>query len=99
MAVTKYDLIVHYDDEREPVTVVADQRDISAFERAEKVGVVKAMDEMPMTFFRALAWFAMRRTGLAVGVRREDWESEVIEVEIADDEPVDPTNQEASAER
>lgn len=93
MAVTKYDLWVHYADERPMVEITADQRDISQFERSEHIGVVRAMDEMPMTFFRVLAWFAMVRAGLVQKTEREAWENDVIEVEIADEVPVDPTSQ------
>jgi hypothetical protein len=97
MAVSRFEMIVHYEDGRDPVSVVADQRDIAMFEREEKVGFTQAMDQMQMVFFRALGWFSMRRTGkIPAGVKRADWEREVIEVELADDEEVDPTNQEAS---
>jgi hypothetical protein len=97
MAVQRFELVVHGDDGSQ-VEVTADQRDIAAFERAEKVGFTRALDDMPMVFFRALGYFALRRTGkLDLKVTRTDWDEGIVEVELADEEPVDPTNQEAPA--
>ena len=38
------------------VDVVATQRDIVAFERAERISVSTALDEMPTAFFWYMAW-------------------------------------------
>lgn len=99
MSATRFGLLIHLEDESVQ-EVTADQRDMAAFERVEKIGTTQAMENMPMVYFRALGYFAQRRTGaIATSVSREDWESRVIEVEPAPDgpEPVDPTSREAPA--
>jgi hypothetical protein len=98
MAITRQTYRVWYDDDSF-VDVRGDQRDIAAFERAAGVGIKKAQDTMTVVALRHIAYRALLRTGklppVAKGVMSpEQWDALVIEVEpVADEEPVDPTNE------
>jgi hypothetical protein len=71
--------------------VAADQRDAVVFEREMKTGYVTALDTMPVTLFRFLAWHASVRTGRVdpKRVKRSEWEAAVVAVEPAGD-PAEP---------
>jgi hypothetical protein len=96
MAAITQDLEIWIEDQDEPILVRADQRDMAAFELEYKIGTSRAIDEMPMIFFRFLAWHAARRTGkIPTDTKRDEWLEKVIGAEPADDEvlvPADPTN-------
>ena len=68
--------------------VMADQRDIVIFEREMKVGYVNAIESMPITMFRRLAFDALRRTGLlpATVKNRAQFEDTCIGVEPEDED-------------
>lgn len=91
MAATRISMTVHYEDGTD-VEVAADQRDIVVFERVERHGFVKALDDMPITLFRFLAYQALKRTGALTppNATREAWEATVIDVEMPDDDEVTP---------
>ena len=93
------DLDIWFEDKDEPLQVRADQRDMAAFELEYKIGTSKAIDEMPMTFFRYLGWHAARRLGkIPTDAKREAWLEAVVAIEPPDDEvltPADPTKPEA----
>jgi hypothetical protein len=92
MGATKYELEVWLDGQEDPIEVVADQRDVAMFEREEKIGFVKALDDMPTLFVRALAWFAMKRTGkIEPGTKRKDWEERLLDAQFAGEDEPDPT--------
>lgn len=98
MAVTRMEMTVHYEDGTS-TPVVSDQRDVVVFERVQKYGFVNALEDMPITLFRFLAYQALKRTGCLVPATatREAWEATVIEVEIDDeDTEADPGQPEAS---
>ncbi len=103
MGATLLPLVVYYDDGRED-RVVADQRDIVIFERLKQTGFTKALDDMPITLFRHLAFDALVRTGhlskSGKSAPRAEWEATVIAVEPEDDEvaEADPGNPEATDE-
>lgn len=85
------DLEVWVDNQDVPLAVRADQRDMAAFEREYKTGTSQAMDSMPMSFFRYIAWSALRRTGRTED-RFDHWDKNVVSVEPPDDgEEPDPT--------
>jgi len=80
--------------------VTADQRDMAALERAMKMGSQRIFEEMPIIGVRHLAYLALTRQaagGLPFGLKHDEWEAQVVEVEQADDE-VDPTPPGASDE-
>lgn len=92
MAATTFDLEVWVENQEEPLSVRADQRDMAAFELEHKIGVSRALDEMQMVFFRYIGWHAMRRLGkIDAGIGKDKWLENVISIEVADDEePVGP---------
>lgn len=98
MAVTRMELTVWYEDGSKQ-EVSADQRDIVIFEREMKYGFVKAMDDMPITAFRHIAYSAIRRTNGGtppLNLDRKAWEAIVVEVEPdAEDNSADPGQPEA----
>jgi len=99
MGATTYELEIWLDGKEKPLLLTADQRDVAMFEREEKVGFVKALDDMPTLFIRSLAWFAMKRTGnTEPGTKRKDWEEKVVDVQFVGDDEPDPTQSGASAE-
>lgn len=105
MGATLLPLVVYYEDGHED-RVVADQRDIVIFERLKQCGFAKALEDMPITLFRHLAFDALVRTGqlskAGKSAPRADWEATVIAVEPEDDEDevaeADPGNPEATDE-
>lgn len=100
MAATKFDMVIWEEDSDVAIEVVADQRDMAAFELEFKIGMTRAMEEMQIVFFRFIAWHALRRTGrLEKGQKRSDWEAKVVEVEPKEEEQtVDPGKTAASEE-
>jgi len=95
VAATRFELEVWTEGQDEPAQVRADQRDITAFEAASKIGFTRAMDEQPITFFRYIAWHALRRTGqIDVKTALADWSDRTESVDPVEDEPtpVDPGN-------
>jgi hypothetical protein len=90
MAVTTFDLAVHYED-GSTASVRADQRDMAGFELKHRIGVTRAMDELQTVFFRFIGWHALRRTGrLEQGETFEDWDARTVEVEPADADQESP---------
>lgn len=99
MASSRQEFTVEYEN-GDTQTVIADQRDYAMFEGEYRVGTQDAAKTMPMVFFRAVAFFALRRTGaIAATTDRKAWDLTVIESMPegdGDDEDVNPTNPEAS---
>jgi hypothetical protein len=64
------------------VAVVSDQRDQRTFEMKRGVGFTNALESMPISLFRYLAFFALKRTGdLPADAKFTEWDNTVIEVE------------------
>lgn len=101
MGATLLPLVVYYED-GSVQRVVTDQRDIVVFERLMQTGFTKAMESMPITMFRHLAFDALVRTGqlskAGKSAPRKDWEATVVAVEPEDAEEADPGSPEASDE-
>lgn len=103
MAATRQKLEVWYDGDDldgPGLVVVADQRDMAAFEAVYKIGFTAAMDKMTATFFRWIAWHALRRTGvITAAVEYEAWSATVPAADpLVDEEPADPTKPDPSGE-
>jgi hypothetical protein len=95
MAVTRQALVIHYEDGT-TAEALSDQRDMAAFEVAEKRSSVDAFESCPMLLFRFLGWHALRRTGqVDVKETREAWGDRVIEVEPVTGADADPGKPEA----
>ena len=88
MGAMTMDLEVWLEGADEPVLVVADQRDMAAFELQYKVGTNVAMDSMTMRFFRYVAWAALRRTN-QTEERFDRWDKAVISAGPPEDEDGD----------
>jgi hypothetical protein len=68
-------LVVSYEDGTTE-TVVADQRDSVAFERAESRSSLSALKDSPVLFMRFQAWHALRRQGaIPADTKRDVWET------------------------
>lgn len=95
MALTRFPLTVHYED-GDVQQVIADQRDYVVLERAFKMSVQKALEDMTITAVRHMAYTALMRINGGHQPRdltRDEWEATVIEVQAKTDEveTVDPT--------
>lgn len=92
MASMVFDLVVFYENETE-TEIRADQRDCATFERQNKMGTLKALDECPLLFLRQIAFNALVRTGkLDKGISRDSWEASVLEVGFPSGEEVEVPN-------
>jgi hypothetical protein len=104
MAATRMTLVVYYEDESEQ-QVIADQRDMSAFERQNHASSVKSLEDQPLVTMRELAYLALKRTNGGTpphNLNFAEWDLQVVEVATPEDEAedandVNPTKPEASA--
>ena len=79
------------DGQTEPVEVTADQRDVAAYE-AEPFGAPSGgdMGNLPITFWRYLAWSAARRTGARDIATWPAWQKACVWADyLPDDVPAD----------
>lgn len=92
MAADRTELNIWIEGQDEPLEVVADQRDTAAFELEYRVGITRALNEMPMVWYRFIGWAAAVRTKkIPADTPRQQWLDTVIEVEPKpDEEPVNP---------
>ncbi len=89
-----FEAIVRYDDGEE-VRVSIGQRDHARWE-AQPFGGMKAAEEKPVTYARYCAWSSLQRKQLARGLKWEQWDAVVDEVEALEDEDEsssDPTSE------
>jgi hypothetical protein len=79
-------------DNGDVVEASVGQRDIARWE-AQPFGGQKAMDEKPITFARFVAWSALQRAQRTNGLKWEQWDATVDEVDVieAPEELPDPT--------
>jgi hypothetical protein len=75
---------VTYDD-GETVDVTIGQRDHARWE-AQPFGGIKAAEEKPVTYARYCAWAALQRQQNARGLKWDQWDAIVDEVEAVEDE-------------
>jgi hypothetical protein len=93
MAATVFDLEIWFDGQEEPTTLRADQRDLAAFELEYRMGIQRAIEEMPMTFYRYIGWHAARRLGkVDPGLSRDDWLKDVVSIEEPDEDEDEESN-------